>query len=204
MACIEDALLLLAASNAKPAAPAAAAAPSAQPAAAAAPSSKVRSVVLAEATALHKTAAAALTPLPGVASAIGPVDAACGALRVEMAFAPKRDPETRRATLSGSVVITNTGAFVAAIERAGVRLCGREAGMHLRVEAACDDYDVPAGGSVRCSWALALPAPPAAGARVSAWTGVFSSAALVLNGERCPSAVYSPTTGQPGGTCTAG
>lgn len=98
----------------------------------------------------------------------------CKPLNVTTSFFVERNPATGALTLNGTVAVANSGRFVVALDRVGIRVCSRSLSIgHLRDEAECPSYDVPAGGKLVCTWRQALPAPPAAGWSLNAWTGVF-------------------------------
>lgn len=79
-----------------------------------------------------------------------------------------------RLLLNGTVTLTNSGRWVVALQRVGVRLCSRETDGHIRETALCEpDMDVMAGEALVCYWQMTLPAPPTVGSKLADWTGVF-------------------------------
>lgn len=147
-------------------------------------------------------AASSVNPKPAAApAAAGP----CKQLLVETKITGhSTDPKSKQLILNGTTTITNSGQFVVAMQRVGVRLCSKDADDgHLRQEAACPDYDVLSKQVMVCTWRFVLPKAPKTGCKLTDWTGIMSAPGLSISGERCPSPVVLPTTGKMGGSCSA-
>ncbi|KAI8471889.1 MAG: hypothetical protein J3K34DRAFT_226025 [Monoraphidium minutum] len=190
---------------APPAAGAAAAAAAAPAGEAAATAAAAAAAPPAVAPPAADAAEAAAAPPPTEAAAAAPLAAppaarvwltGCDQLRLESSVAyTSADRASGLVRVRGTVKLVNLASYVVAFDRVGVRLCSREAAVHVREEAACPAAEVPGGGAVVCQWSSTLPAAPQAGASISEWEGLLSSVRLSLSGDRCLAPVVHPTTG---------
>jgi hypothetical protein len=126
-------------------------------------------------------------------------DGACDGIKLSLEFRTLYSARTGKRVINGTLTVTNTLPYMAAFERAGVRLCSRGDG-HIRVMAQCPSNDVPAGGSVACTWRFALPA----GAQAADYTGILRWAAWPAVGAEAVGPARAPWSGARPGAAAAG
>lgn len=112
--------------------------------------------------------------------AAGDAAVTCKDLTISVTFDVVDDPQSNSRAVQGMLKIKNTARAAAAVDRATVRLCGRDPGQSLPVRAQCPlgpgsdlgPAPVAAGAEVSCTWRAQLPEAPEVGSVLADWSGL--------------------------------